>query len=169
MGPSAVVGVITLVAIEYAAAGGRLTGRPPRADPTFHARLVRAPCYGNCPSYSVDIDAAGNVRFVGEQSVAGPGVRCQGEHRWMIKPLAVAALAAKVDASGFFGLKDSYRAKMTDQSASTLTVVRFGRTKAVEDYVGLSVGMPHAMVDLENAIDATANDRACVAEAQRPR
>jgi hypothetical protein len=43
-----------------------------------------------------------------------------------------------------------------------VTVTRNGRTKTVSDYVGLMVGMPRAMVDLENAIDIAARDRACV-------
>jgi hypothetical protein len=51
---------------------------------------------------------------------------------------------------------------MTDMPTFTVTVTRRGSTKTVTDYVGLSVGMPQAMVDLENAIDETANDRACV-------
>ncbi len=162
MGPSALVGVIALVAIEYAANGGQLMARAPKPDPTFHVRLERGACFGPCPRYSVEADAAGDVRFVGASSVAGPGVACQGEHRWKIRPLAVAALEAEVDASAFFGLRDSYRSSITDQRAFTVTVTRYGKTKTVLDYVGLSVGMPHAMVDLENAIDAATNDRACI-------
>ena len=162
MGPSAAVGVIALIAIEYAVNGGQLTGRPPRPDPTFDVRLERGACFGACPSYTVEVDAAGNVRFVGASSVLGRGVPCQGERRWNIRPSAVAALQAEVDASGFFGLRDSYRASVTDQRVFTVTVTRYGETKTVVDYLGLSVGMPHAMVDLENAIDATAGDGPCV-------
>jgi hypothetical protein len=154
--------VIALIAIEYAASGGQLAAKAPRVDPKFHARLARTGCYGTCPRYLVDVDAAGNVRFVGAPSVLGPGVPCRGERHWKIKLSAVAALEAEVDASDFFGLKRSYRAEMTDSPTYTVTVTRFGRTKTVEDYVGLSVGMPHAMVDLENAIDVAAKDRACV-------
>jgi hypothetical protein len=161
MGPSALVGAIALIAIEYAASGGRFTARP-SPDPTFSARLERGPCYGSCPSYSVAVDATGAVRFVGEKSVTGSGVPCQGERRWKIPASAVAKLEAKVDASGFFGFKPAYRAGMTDMPTFTVTVTRRGSTKTVTDYVGLSVGMPQAMVDLENAIDETANDRACV-------
>jgi len=162
MGPSALVGAIALVAIEYAASGGRLFAAKPAPDPTFSARLERGPCYGSCPSYSVAIDATGAVRFVGEKSVTGRGVPCQGEHQWKIPANAVARLAAKVDASGFFGFKPAYRAGMTDMPTFTVTVTRRGRTRTVTDYVGLSVGMPQAMVELENAIDEAATDRPCV-------
>ena len=163
MGPSVLVGVFALVAIEYVASGGRFTAGPP-ADPNFSAQLVRGPCYGSCPSYSVTVDAAGAVRFVGEKSGAGRRAPCQGERRWRISANAVAALEARVDASGFFGLQRAYRAHMTDMPTFTVTITRRGRTKTVTDYVGLSVGMPQAMVDLENAIDEAANDRACVAQ-----
>jgi hypothetical protein len=161
MGSSALVGAIALVAIEYAASGGRFTARP-SPDPTFSARLVRGPCYGSCPSYSVAVDPTGAVRFVGERSVTGSGVPCQGERRWKIPANAVSKLEAKIDASGFFGLRPAYRAGITDMPTFAVTVTRRGRTKTVTDYIGLSVGMPQAMVDLENAIDEAANDRACV-------
>jgi Domain of unknown function (DUF6438) len=163
MGPSAVVGVIALIAIEYAANGGQLTALPPPPDPTFHVRLERGACFGPCLSYSVEVDAAGNVRFLGASGDGGTGVPCQGERRWNIRPSAVAALQAEVDASGFFGFREAYRSAVTDQRASTVTVTRYGKTKTVVDDVGLSVGMPHAMVDLENAIDAAARDGPCVA------
>jgi hypothetical protein len=162
MGPSALVGVAALIAIEYAVGGGRLTARPASPDPTFYARLARGPCLGSCPDYSVDIDAAGDVHFLGAQSATGPGVPCQGWHRWNVGPAAAAGLEAKVDASGFFGLEDAYRATITDLPTFTVTITRGGRTKTVVDYIGVSVGMPRAMVDLENAIDRAANDRACV-------
>jgi hypothetical protein len=172
MGPSALVGVIALIAIEYAASGGKLTGGAPtgaapisalpRADPTFHARLVRGMCLGACPNYTVEIDAAGLVTFTGDRSTIEPSVACQGRRQWRAAPAAVARLQARVDASGFFGFKDAYVGDMTDMPRFSVTVTRGGRTKTVTDYIGLTVGMPKAMVDLEDAIDIAAGDRACV-------
>ena len=164
MGPSALVGVIALVAIEYAANGGALTGRG-AADPTFHARLERGACYGSCPVYTVDVDSAGAVTFVGATSVVRPDAPCQGERRWRIEPGAVTRLESVVDHTGFFAFKAAYRAGVTDIPQFSVTITRLGRSKTVVDYAGLQAGMPHAMVDLENAIDTVANTKACVARA----
>jgi hypothetical protein len=162
MGPSALVGVIALIAIEYAAAGGKLTDGRPRADPTFHVKLVRGMCLGACPNYAVEIDANGLITFEGAKSMIEPSVPCHGRSQWRIAPAAVAQLRDQVDASGFFGFREDYAGAVTDMPRFSVTVTRNGRTKTVSDYVGLSVGMPHAMVDLENAIDVAAKDRACV-------
>jgi hypothetical protein len=162
MGSSALVGVIALIAIEYAAAGGKLTAGPPRADPTFHVKLERGMCLGACPYYAVEIDAGGLVTFTGDKSTIEPSVPCLGRRQWRIAPAAVAQLRERVDASGFFGFKDEYAGEVTDMPRFSVTVTRNRRTKTVSDYVGLMVGMPRAMVDLEDAIDIAARDRACV-------
>ena len=162
MGPSAIVGVIALVAIEYAANGGQLTGKATAADPTFRARLERGVCLGACPRYAVEVDSTGLVTFAGGKSTIEPSVPCLGRRQWRVAPPVVAQLRDQVDASGFFGFKDAYTGQITDMPRFTVTVTRAGRTKTVTDYVGLTVGMPRAMADLENAIDSAAHDRACV-------
>ncbi len=167
MGSSAIFGVIAMVAIEYALNGGSLTGQPP-PDPTFHVRLERGPCLGACPAYSVDIDAAGHVTFVGRKSTIEPSVPCQGVRHGRISAHGVAALEAAVDRANLFGLKDSYRAQITDQAAYVVTVTRRGKTKTVSDHVGQMVGMPKQVTDLENAIDVAADTRPCVIPPARP-
>jgi hypothetical protein len=89
-------------------------------------------------------------------------VRCQGKREWQVSPTAVARLRSLIDQAGFYRLKAEYRAPITDQSASTVTITRRGRTKTVVDYFGLMVGMPKSMVTLENATDAAADTKACV-------
>ena len=169
MGPSALVGIATLVAIEYVASGGQLGPRAaPAADPTFHARLARGPCLGSCPDYSVDIDAAGLVTFVGRKSTIEPSVPCLGTRHGRISAAGVATLETEVDRADPFALKDAYRAAITDQPTFTVTVTRRGRSKTIIDYVGEMVGMPKAVIDLENAIDEAADDRACVVPAKPP-
>jgi hypothetical protein len=157
MGRSALIGVVAIVAIELATSGGAFGG-----DPTFHLRLERGMCLGSCPVYTVDIDAAGNVTFVGRKSVTEPSAPCQGERRWKIDAAAVTRLRDLVDRSGFFGFKDSYSARVTDLPPYTVTVTRKGRTKTVRDYVGQMAGMPPAMTQLENAIDNEGRTLACV-------
>jgi hypothetical protein len=119
-------------------------------------------CLGACPYYAVEIDAGGVVTFTGDKSTIEPSVPCFGRRQWRIAPAAVAELRDRVDASGFFGFKDEYAGAVTDMPRFSVTVTRSGRAKTVSDYVGLMVGMPRAMVDLENAIDIAARDRACV-------
>jgi|SRR5580658_2065207 hypothetical protein len=161
MGPSALVGAAALVAIEYVANGGQLTARP-AADPTFHVRLERGMCLGACPHYQVDIDAKGAVTFNGSRSYIEPSVACQGERQWNVSPSQVAHLEALIDRSGFFRLKNAYRGDITDMAQRVVTVTRRGRTKSVTDYAGQMAGMPQMVIEIEDAIDAAANTRACV-------
>jgi len=162
MGPSALVGAVALIAIEYAANGGQLTAKLPHADPTFRAELTRGMCLGACPRYAVEVDSTGLVTFAGAKSTIEPSVPCLGRRQWRVPPTVVAQLERQVDASGFFGFKDEYAGAITDMPRFSVTVTRNGRTKTVSDYVGLMVGMPKAMADLENAIDIAAHDMACV-------
>jgi hypothetical protein len=74
----------------------------------------------------------------------------------MIPVQAVSTLAAKFRQARFFALKSQYRADVTDQVTTTLTFEDAGRSKTVEDYAGEMVGMPRAVLDLEQAVDATA-------------
>jgi hypothetical protein len=168
MGPSAIVGVVALIAIEYAANGGQLTGKPPPADPTFRVMLARGMCLGACPRYTVEIDSAGLVTFTGAKSTIEPSAPCLGRRRWRVPPAVVTQLQRQVDASGFFGLKDEYAGDVTDMPRFSVTVTRGGRTKTVSDYVGLTVGMPKAMADLEDDIDIAAHDMACVETSAAP-
>jgi len=168
MGPSALLGVIVLVAIEFALNGGALTGGRAQADPTFHARLERGPCLGPCPAYRVDIDAQGSVTFVGgEPGRTGYGV-CKGPVRWRIAPASVARLQALVAGAGFFRLKENYQGSITDQPLHLVTITSRGRTKRVRDYAGAMAGMPAAVTALEDAIDEAADDRRCIGTAAHP-
>jgi hypothetical protein len=160
MGPSALVGVIALVAIEFALNGGQIGSGA--SDPTFQVRLERGMCLGSCPVYAVELDASGHVKFVGAKSEAEPSVACQGERRWQAAPAAVGRLEALIDRSGFFGFKSDYVAQITDMPPVVVTVTRHGRTKRVRDYVGRMVGMPVAMTQIEIAIDEAAATKACV-------
>jgi hypothetical protein len=161
MGPSALVGVVALVAIEYAVNGGSLTPRPP-ADPSFRARLDRSPCLGPCPSYGVEIDAAGAVTFEGRAGARDGHVGCKCKLTWRVPAASAARLEAIVDASGFFGFRADYSAALTDAPRYTVTVTRGGRTKTVSDYLGGRVGMPLSMTRVEDAIDAASGDARCI-------
>jgi hypothetical protein len=119
-------------------------------------------CLGACAVYAVEIDAAGLVTFIGRPSMIAPHAPCQGRRQWRIPAAAVARLQTLIDRAGFFGFKQSYTASITDQSGYDVTITRYGRTKAVRDYVGQMAGMPPAMTEIEEAIDIAADDRNCV-------
>ena len=109
--------------------------------------LERTACYGECPVYQVTIDARGNVIFEGRHFV-----RAQGRHTETIPVSSVASLLATAYRIGFFDLRDSYRAPITDLSTTIVTITANGRTKRVEDYFGA----PKDLKQFEYAIDEAA-------------
>ena len=70
----------------------------------FVIKLERTSCFGECPVYSVSIDASGNVAYEGTKFV-----RVEGRQRDRIPTSRVAALLATAERIGFFDLRDQYR------------------------------------------------------------
>jgi hypothetical protein len=137
---------------------------PPERFPSVHVRapavrpdsrvditLSRSMCYGRCPVYKVSVSTRGIV-FDGEEFVAA-----KGRNTDTIDPSAVRALAKKFVAADFYSMRDEYRASVTDNSTYTLSVSIDGHKKQVVDYVGQWVGMPAAVVELEDDVDALAH------------
>jgi hypothetical protein len=150
---SAVLGLGLLAATAAAAAP---------ADPSFDIQLERGACFGSCPTYTVDIQAGGQVVFTGSGGGRLHTVTCFGERRWRIARSAVTRLQATVDRIGFMGLQASYNSRVRDLPMRVVTVTRSGQTKSVQDLDGMMVGMPQAVVDLETAIDAAAGVSRCL-------
>ncbi len=122
----------------------------------FVIKLERTACFGECPVYSVSIDAIGNVTYEGTKFV-----RVEGRQTDRIQVSRVAALLATAERIGFFDLRDQYRTirnpdgtetVMTDLPTAYVTITRGGRSKRVEDYLGA----PEALRQLEQLIDDTA-------------
>ncbi len=114
--------------------------------------LQRGVCYGFCPDYTVTISGDGQVTYTGRRFV-----NVVGEQRATIPAADVQGLLQRFDAVNFDGLRDSYRAQVTDLPTFTVTLERNGRRKVVVDYGGISAGMPQAVRDLQNEIDRVAN------------
>lgn len=119
--------------------------------------LERGPCFGTCPVYSLEIDAAGGVRYRGEGFV-----RVTGDASDTIPRERVAALAAAFENSDFFALADRYAygeptcpEYHTDMPSVTLTARVDGRTKRVHADYGCS-GIPRAVTELARAMDEAA-------------
>jgi hypothetical protein len=119
-------------------------------------KLERTACFGDCPVYSVSIDARGDVAYEGRKFVRVPGKQTD-----RVPVSTVAALLGTADRIGFFDLRDFYRTVrnadgsetiVTDLPTALVTITRAGRTKRVEDYYGA----PEGLKELEQQIDQTA-------------
>jgi hypothetical protein len=121
--------------------------------------LERTACYGECPVYTVSIDARGNVNYNGSRFV-----RVVGRQTDRIPVSRVAALLQTAARIGFFDLRDQYRQVQNPDGSTTVvsdlptafvTMTREGRTKRVEDYYGA----PEALKQLEGQIDEAARTK----------
>ena len=121
---------------------------------SLRIRLLRTPCLGRCPAYSVEINGDGTVVYEGEHFVAR-----QGLHTAHIPDQAVRRLYDAFVKAEFFWTFDEYRSPVTDFPTYIVTLSFDGRSKTVVDYAGKLEGMPREIVDLEEAIDATAGTR----------
>ena len=122
----------------------------------FLITLERTSCFGECPAYSVSIDARGTVTYEGKDHV-----RVQGRQLDRVDVSRVAALAATVERIGFFKMEEQYRTEqspagislqVSDRPTTYVTVRSHGRSKRVEDYLNA----PAELRQLEEQIDETA-------------
>lgn len=130
--------------------------------------LERSACYGSCPVYRVTIEGNGQVSFttdtapvdgvdaVHREYQPATGVLVGGFHSDKVSTEQVASLVAKFEKAKFWGLKDTYRATVTDSPTYIVTLQAGDRKKVVVDYVGESAGMPAVVTQLEEAIDRVA-------------
>jgi hypothetical protein len=122
-------------------------------------QLGRTSCEGSCPIYTVTIDARGTVTYDGARFV-----RAAGRQTARIAPAVVATLLASAERIHFFDLRDAYReienpdgsvTGVTDLATTFVTITVNGRTKRVEDYVGV----PDGLTKFEREIDEAARTR----------
>jgi hypothetical protein len=142
-----------------ASTGGVAAAQTPTVPDDLIVTLERTSCFGECPIYSVNIDALGNVVYNGTKFV-----RVDGRQTGRIPPSRVAAIAETAERIGFFELHDRYRSirnpdgtttEVTDLPTTFVTITRDGRTKRVEDYVGA----PDGLRQLERQIDEAAHTK----------
>jgi hypothetical protein len=119
---------------------------------SIRIEMSRSGCFGTCPSYSVQIAGDGSVRYVGDSFVA-----LMGAHRAQLPAQTVQALVKQFQRAEFFWLNSSYVADITDSASTEVSISFDGRTHRVHDYVGLQVGMPDSVRDVQDAIDRLAN------------
>jgi Domain of unknown function (DUF6438)/Ankyrin repeat len=146
-----------LMALALATASSKIVAQEVPDD--FVIKLERTACFGECPVYTVSIDARGNVTYEGTRFV-----RVVGRQTDRIQISRVAVFLENAERIGFFDLRDQYRTirnpsgtetTVTDLPTAFVTVTRGGRSKRVEDYLGA----PQGLRDLEQQIDETARTR----------
>ena len=158
---SSIVSIIVAAFIPLAAPGqapgtGAGTTAIP-GDPVI--KLERTACLGECPVYTVTIDARGNVIYEGARFV-----RVEGRQTDRIPLSRVISILETAERIGFFQLRDEYRVVQNPDGGSTIvtdlpavfvTITRAGRSKRIEDYFGA----PGALKQLERQIDEAAGTR----------
>ncbi len=115
---------------------------------TFRLQLQRTGCFGSCSQHSVTLYGSGAITYVGDSFVLIPGT-----HQAVIASDAVLQFVDAVRASRILSAKDRYEAGWTDNPSYTLTLDVNGLHKQVFDYIGLVVGMPLSIQELEDEVD----------------
>jgi ankyrin repeat protein len=115
---------------------------------TLKITLQRTGCLGACPDYRVEVHGNGTVLYNG-----GAHVTFTGKHSGMVSVDNVLELVKWFEQADYFSLRDEYTASVTDCPAFTTSIEFDGKRKQVLDYVGLEMGMPVAVEQLEDKID----------------
>lgn len=93
----------------------------------FRLELKRTACFGQCPAYSMSVNAEGLVEWQGELFVER-----KGKHIGKISRSAVASLYKRIQQSGFQQMKDSYdNPGISDLPSSIIALEVEGKRKKV--------------------------------------
>ena len=115
---------------------------------TISISLTRGSCYGRCASYSVELRGDGLVVFNGQSFVS-----VTGEQTGRVSEQNFGKLLAMLRSMDFYSLPDRYAQQVTDSPTYSVTVSIDGNVKKVIDHMGINIGMPGSITDLENMID----------------
>lgn len=128
-----------------------------RPDSKVTITLKRTGCFGSCPSYSVTVSTTG-ILFDGRAFVVA-----EGKHTDTVDADEVRELAKRIGEADFYSMDDSYSASATDLPTYVLTVSIDGHQKQVVDYQGTWEGMPTAIIEFEDEVDAFARTQRWIA------
>jgi len=117
----------------------------------FSISLRRTGCFGTCADYQVDIHGNGEVVYTGNGYVD-----VSGTHKYQVSQDRVAQLMGHIQSSEIWSLRNSYRAPVTDNPTYVLTMSFGKESHLIEDYVGLQVGMPSYVSEIEAEVDDVA-------------
>ena len=128
------------------------THAPPSPENAL-IKLSRTRCYGSCPSYSVEVNAAGEVKFHGFHFV-----KSEGLHIRNIPPEKVSALVNEIVSAGFMDLTqkevDECPDSWTDSPTAHLLVKFNGNENTIKHYHGCrGKDLYQTLIDLESRVD----------------
>jgi hypothetical protein len=128
---------------------------PPSLPSDLHGvkiKLIRTPCFGVCPDYTVSIFGDGTVVYEGRRFV-----KEKGEHRSKVSMDSVRLLADRFVSSNFFTLRSAYGDCGSDLPTAVTSIELPDRSKTVKDCGEAPVvHIPSTLIEVEDAIDATA-------------
>lgn len=154
--------IVLLLVLSACTSAERPVAEARRAAPKIPAdlkiTLERGLCYGSCPSYTVTIDAEGQIEWEGHEHVAHPGQR----RKRLVTLHELASLWGRLDAVDYRQLPSSPNydestcpSEVTDMSSSLVTIVANGEQRQVYHYHGCEGYEPlSAFTKLEDEIDA---------------
>jgi len=122
----------------------------PALDDSTVITLVRGPCFGRCPEYTLTIYGSGRVEFDGRRYVCA-----KGHHAAKASPYEVRRLVAQMLAAGYFDFDWTEGPLATQASTVRSSLHHGGRTREIEHYLG-DGGAPRLLKSLEDRIDAVA-------------
>ena len=138
---------------------------PPESIPTEHVpfpslanrrtllmTLSRSSCFGYCPKYRIQIHGDGLVEYDGNCAVAVTGHR--ESH---IPQQVVDALFEQFRKADFFSLDDRYIQLVMDPPRQEVSISFDGHEKKVAELMGEDLGMPDAVLRLEQTLDKATN------------
>jgi len=138
--------------------------RLPQDLKNLRIELVRSGCFGRCPSYSIQIAGNGLITYEGDSFV-----EVKGEREGHVSAIALRRLIAQFLSAGFFSFRSSYGDCGWDGQRNTVSIEWPGMQRTVEecgDALFLNK-VPPRLIELEQAIETTANSRQWVQPANR--
>lgn len=110
--------------------------------------LEKTPCKGTCPYFNVVVNAKGQVQYEGKSFTDKIGI-----YQKQLKPKVLRALAAKVEASGYWEMNQMYDdARIADLPGCLLSVTHNGRTHQVLSKTGAPETFDQLVKDIEALI-----------------
>lgn len=110
--------------------------------------LQRNPCYGNCPSYSVEVHGDGSVFYEGKSYVA-----LRGHHRGRVPHNNVLELVRIFEQADYYSLPDQYSLCLLDSQTQATSIEIDGRRKQMVNCTAGEKPAPPAVSELELAVD----------------
>jgi len=114
--------------------------------------LKRTSCFGTCPDYEIRIRGDGRVSYKGEYWVDVRGV-----YRYRVPADAVAKLVQSARARNLWSMRAKYDGQISDVPTYYLTLRVGNQTHSITDYAGRGAGMPVAVDEFQDEVDAVAH------------